>query len=32
MATLLGLIGATNSSGTVPPAEVHSPQKKDTRK
>ena len=32
IATRLGLIDATRSSGTVPPDEAHSPQKKDTRK
>jgi hypothetical protein len=32
IATRLGLICTTASSGTSPPAETHSPQKKDTRK
>ncbi|CAI8932172.1 hypothetical protein EMIT0P260_60125 [Pseudomonas sp. IT-P260] len=32
IATRLGLICVTSSSGTVPPEEAHSPQKKDTRK
>ncbi|CAI8946483.1 hypothetical protein EMIT093MI4_70105 [Pseudomonas sp. IT-93MI4] len=32
MATRLGVIWVTSSSGTVPPEEAHSPQKKDTRK
>jgi hypothetical protein len=32
IATRLGVICATSSSGTVPPADEHSPQKKDTRK
>jgi hypothetical protein len=32
IATRVGLICTTRSSGTKPPADVHSPQKKDTRK
>jgi hypothetical protein len=32
MATRVGLICTTRSSGTRPPADWHSPQKKDTRK
>ncbi|CAI8869634.1 conserved hypothetical protein [Pseudomonas serboccidentalis] len=32
IATRLGLICVTSSSGTVPPEDEHSPQKKDTRK
>ena len=32
IATRVGLICTTRSSGTVPPDEAHSPQKKDTRK
>ncbi len=32
MATRVGLMLCTRSSGTVPPDEAHSPQKKDTRK
>jgi hypothetical protein len=32
IATRLGEIWVTSSSGTVPPDEAHSPQKKDTRK
>ena len=32
MATLDGDIWITRSSGTVPPADWHSPQKNDTRK
>lgn len=32
IATKVALIGATTLSGTEPPADSHSPQKKDTRK